>query len=84
MNLEIDRTTYQIVSKEKKCEVYATANGKKIGCVFVGSEQAAKQFVGQKIGGLALDANGRLIDTKPVVVYPETDRQKFLKRLATR
>jgi hypothetical protein len=33
------------------------------------AEQAAKQFVGQKIGGLTLDANGRLIDTKPVVVY---------------
>lgn len=50
--------------------------------MFVGSEQAEQQFVGQKIGGLTLDADGRLIATKPVVVYPETDRQRFLKRLA--
>jgi flagellar basal body P-ring protein FlgI len=83
MNLEIDRTTYQIVSKEKKCEVYATANGKKIGGVFVGSEQAAKQFVGQKIGGLTL-VNGRLVDTRIEIKHEDTQRMRFLKKLAAK
>jgi hypothetical protein len=82
MNLEI-RTTYQIVSNEKKCEVYATANGRTIGCVFVGSEQAAKQFVGQKIGGLTL-VHGRLVATKIEIKHEETQRMRFLKKLAAK
>jgi hypothetical protein len=83
MNLEVNQTTYQIVSKEKKCEVYAMTNGKKIGCVFVGSEQAAKQFVGQKIGGLTL-VNGRLVDTRIEIKHEETQRMRFLKKLAAK
>jgi len=83
MNLEINRTTYQIISKEKKCEVYATANGREIGCVFVGSEQAAKQFVGQKIGGLTL-VNGRLVDTRIEIKHEDTQRMRFLKKLAAK
>jgi len=83
MNLEINRTTYQIVSKEKKCEVHATKGDKKIGVVFVGNEQAAKQFVGQKIGGLTL-VNGRLVDTRIEIKHEDTQRMRFLKKLAAK
>lgn len=74
---------YQIVSRGEKCEVHATKGDIRVGVVFVGSEQAAKQFVGHKIGGLTL-VHGRLVATKIEIKHEETQRMRFLKKLAAK